>query len=164
MRNITSLLLILLLVGCDETGPRACTEIGCFSGYALEFNADDSLSIGDYVITLGRVDQEDVTCSFTLAQVREACTSMDCIENRSCGPFQFDGQPYAGSIFYALPDEEVHLLFPPYQEELTITINQDGETIANRIIEPRYETTQPNGPGCDPICMNAGDEITVNRR
>ena len=163
MKNVVWLFSLLLFSACDSNSGRACTEIGCSSSYALMFNARDSLSIGDYVITIERENEEPLACSFTISGIGDPCTSIDCVQNRSCDSMQFNGEPYAVTIYYAVPDDEVHLFFPSYTGPFTLTINQDGDTLSNLVVEPQYESNQPNGPGCEPICINAQNTITLNR-
>jgi hypothetical protein len=37
-----------------------------------------------------------------------------------------------------------------------------GAVVLDMAVTPVYETDQPNGPGCDPICHEAGADWTLS--
>jgi|GEM_PF-5928375 len=164
MARFRLILLLLLVTACDEIGDTVCTEIGCLSNYEVVFNAeDDSLSLGEYEVQIDLQDEQQFTCTFTLSQTGDACQSMDCIENRTCNQFGRADGVFYDAVYYLYPENQVIVTYPPLEGELTISINQNGQPLSGLVTEPVYQTNQPNGPGCDPICFNARNEVTVFR-
>ena len=42
-----------------------------------------------------------------------------------------------------------------------VTIARDGTALTDRSFRPTYTTSQPNGPGCEPVCRQARDRLDV---
>ena len=60
MKWLVLSLLIVFATACDTTH---CTDQGCSSGFQLSFNAEnDSLSQGDYTISIRTEDNEQMAC------------------------------------------------------------------------------------------------------
>jgi hypothetical protein len=45
--------------------------------------------------------------------------------------------------------------------KVTITVSRDGNELVKKTLTPQYKTSQPNGPGCPPVCHNASDALTI---
>ena len=45
--------------------------------------------------------------------------------------------------------------------EVTLVVRTPTDT-AEVTVQPQYERLQPNGPGCDPICWSATEDVTVD--
>lgn len=165
MARFVLVLLLLLVTACDEIGgSKVCTDIGCLSNYEVVFNVeDDSLSLGEYEVHIDLQDDQQFSCSFTLTQTGAGCQGMDCIDSRTCNQFDRADGVFYDAVYYLYPDNQIVVTYPPLEGELTISINQNGQPLSGLVTEPVYQTNQPNGPGCDPICFNARNEITVVR-
>jgi hypothetical protein len=151
--------LALLTLACSETDAPAgdptdsgsvlgCTEIGCSDGFAGTFSPELEEQ-GSYLFTLD------------LDGVRSTCTvTLPIIASESCdGPLQISR---SGS---ALPESEHSLpgfmIFSSDFSTYTLTIERDGVEILSWTEEPEWETYQPNGEGCEPICESAGSTLQV---
>jgi hypothetical protein len=76
----------------------------------------------------------------------DASTSNGDVRNASC-VVDPDGSCQIG--FYGFVPEDVTLAVSGVDQQLSVTL------------EPAYETFQPNGPGCPPICRQATLEINL---
>jgi len=111
-------------------------------------------------------DGATTTCSFTLplaANQNPQCPSplmVLVIQDRTCtttGDGQYMTQtctPVAGKF-----SEQVTLMGKPMTAHFTATV--DGATYLDQMVTPTYVTSQPNGPGCDPICSQAGVNLLL---
>ena len=161
MKWLVLSLLIVFATACDTTH---CTDQGCSSGFQLSFNAEnDSLSQGDYTISIRTEDNEQMACSFTLVETGAICSTMACVQNLSCDVFQKNDGPSQEVVYYSPSEEKAILSFPQLEGELQISIMQNGEPLVGLTTSPVYEKNQPNGPNCGPTCFNAATEITINR-
>ena len=160
-----ALLFFFLTTSCDEIfEERVCTAAGCYSSFELSFNAEnDSHSLGDYSVLVGQESGQQLVCSFTLVETGSNCSSIDCIDNRSCDIFQMEASPFGHDVYYSSGEEKVFMVFSPLEGELQVTIIQDGDSLFGLKTELVYEINQPNGPSCEPTCFNARTEITLNR-
>ncbi len=152
MRSLVSIAAVLLLVACDALGvppiggERSCTLIGC--GSAVGFNLDvDLVAEVAYEVT--------------------ACVDDLCDEGILEVPPPADG-PFTGasdgalaiatdtdSIFYSLGD-----LDASGRHRVSITVrSESGEVNAEFDGEAEFERTQPNGPGCEPVCWLAAVRV-----
>ena len=55
--------------------------------------------------------------------------------------------------------EDVTLMGTPAMVHLTQT--SGGATLVDMTVTPTYTKTQPNGPGCDPICSQASSALVL---
>ena len=148
MRSFVPIAAALLLVACDALGvpplgqPRPCTGIGCESG--VRFNLDvDLVAEVAYEVT--------------------ACVDDICDEGILEVPPPADG-PFTGtsdgalsvatdtdSIFYSLGS-----LDASGRHRVSVTVrSESGDMLAEFDGEAEFERTQPNGPGCEPVCWLA---------
>ena len=58
--------------------------------------------------------------------------------------------------------EAVGIVYPLLTGEIEIVVSRDGVEIERLQTTPVYETVQPNGPDCDPVCRVARTEIVVD--
>ena len=163
MHKLLLFLSLLFMTACDQINGRVCTDIGCYNNFELAINAeDDSLSVGDYAVHLSLADTLQLSCSFTLKKTGSSCRLEDCIENRVCDQYE-NADIFFTSAFYEYQQGKILVQFPPLDGELDITIIQDSTQLLNLVTEPVYITNRPNGPGCEPTCFNATNEVTVIR-
>jgi len=45
--------------------------------------------------------------------------------------------------------------------EVRVTISREGDQVASGRFQPEYAETQPNGPGCPPVCRQASARLNV---
>lgn len=148
MRSLASIPAVLLLMACDALGvpplgePRACTGIGCESGVRFNLGVDLVAEVA-YEVT--------------------ACVDDLCGEGILEVPPPADG-PFTGtsdgaltiatdtdSIFYSLGD-----LDASGRHRVSIKVrSESGDVVAEFEGEAEFERTQPNGPGCEPVCWLA---------
>lgn len=132
----------------QPAGQAVCTEMGCVDGltlqvdpnykwqpgkYAFDFVLDGKRVHCDGVLPLKSCEQESVVCS---SKQKVMITQNGC----------------------ALPPEaqgfgDINLGDNP--ASVSVKITRNGQTIADGALNPLYRTTQPNGPGCEPVCKQA---------
>jgi hypothetical protein len=154
--------------GTPSGAPKACTEIGCIDQFSATLaTADGALPSGTQTLTV-TADGTTVTCSFSLPlatgagsvpscpsalqlQIRQASTCMTTddgtAKTRSC-------TPVAGQF-----SEVLTLVGTPAMVHVTQT--SADATLVDQTVTPTYTKTQPNGPGCDPICSQAGSALVL---
>jgi len=164
---------IVLIVGAAATacgsaseGPKSCTLIGCSDVFvATVRSADGSFSSGAHRIET-MVDGVSATCRFTfplataqggdtvLAQcgdmtvmVRPEVTCTNTATSSQC-------EPIPGKFI-----ETITLLGTPAQVHVWQYV--DDVPILDAAVAPSYMETQPNGPGCGPICQQASASWTL---
>lgn len=127
---------------------RACTEMGCSNG--LNFTVDPAYEWkrGKYDIWVA-LDLKTVKCRGKLPLNR-------CEEGRS-----FTCDDRSVSIIEsgcALP-ENAHgiggIMVDDDPKKVIVRIARNNQVIVTRTIAPNYVISQPNGPGCDPVCRGA---------
>jgi len=137
----------------STNGATACTEIGCNDGYQIEVTPHDAWPAGDYRYTL-ELDGRTVTCSGSLPLQPCGTPSMTCddegvsITESGCalGPAQ---HAFGGVSIPELP-AKVHL-----------RIEHDGAALVDQALTVEYRSSQPNGPGCGPVCCQGGDAVAM---
>ena len=111
---------------------QECTEIGCDDILTLQF------------VSEGGEDLSGV--SGTLYSSGEGAVDFDCSGGDHFGPnYECRGNEV---VFHAVP-ETAELVASNDEYEVTITLN------------PVYESVQPNGEGCPPICDQGVVEVTM---
>jgi hypothetical protein len=146
-------------------GVKSCTLRGCqdqFHGTVR--NADGSVPPGTHVLDV-TADGMTLTCTYKVpfeilpsgGTAVPQCPAglsvgigQDCVAETS----QFDG----GVSFTCMPIpnrffETLTLTGKPAQIHVRLTV--EGVVALDKNEAPTYAKTQPNGPGCDPICYQA---------
>jgi hypothetical protein len=159
------------LVSCGAgSGPGgggpACTLVGCSDQLTATLrDANGGLPSGMQTLSV-TADGATTTCSFTLplaANQSPQCPSplmVVVIQDQTCktsGTPQYMTQtctPVAGKF-----SEQVSIMGKPTMARFTATV--DGAPYLDETVTPTYTTTQPNGPGCDPICSQAGVTLVL---
>jgi len=133
----------------------ACTEMGCENGLDIELVRPSAWPSGSYRITL-TIDDKTVHCEGKLPL--EACEQ---------GPsFHCDDDSLTVSeIGCALPPSEHAIggLHSTLTEgaQASLLIEHDGSIQATAKLTPNFQTVQPNGPGCEPVCESAAMKLTL---
>jgi hypothetical protein len=118
----------------------ACTEVGCLSGFQLELDKQTPWQPGAYVFRgLGSNGLEH-RCGVTLAP-GEMTFGSRCdgfFMSREAGTFV----PASARVQLVAEQVELEVLF-------------EGQRIAFAEYTPVWITSRPNGPECEPVCMNS---------
>jgi hypothetical protein len=137
-----------------RSGARACTEIGCVNGLHLRVSPDAGWRAGAYRFDL-ELDGRPVTCEGALPL-------------KPCGERSFtcDADGVAlGESGCALPANAqgiAQIMVPGYPLQLSVRVSLNGAELANASFTPSYVSSQPNGPGCEPVCCGASANFTVS--
>ena len=157
---ISLVVLVLAVFGCAEG--HACTEIGCADGWSLTLREADG-SAPTHVVELD-IDGEHVVCPPVSLAARFATCSESvtlqlsdevmCEEKTSSNGDRMQTCTPTGRL-----EETVFVNGTP--AEVVVALSDDGTVTDERTFEPDYETTQPNGPECGPICHQASDRWDI---
>jgi hypothetical protein len=144
-------MLLFILGGChylfgdpgsvmlDDTG-GACTDMGCVDGVSLAFSLREP---GDYEIT-AVAGGGTVSCTASLPFTgTEACTGPGWV-GISGTELPADQQSLEGMWLETIDADDVHL-----------TIVRSGTTLYDDVLPITYDTVEPNGPDCGPVCESA---------
>lgn len=136
-------------------GGKVCTEIGCIGGLRVELKAPGGWPPGSYTFGFA-LDGVPVVCSGALPlRACEAGPSLTC---------DVPGRVQIGESGCALPPEQhgfADILIPSSPAKLELSIQRDGQPIYAGSITPTYGVSQPNGPGCEPICRGATAQVVI---
>lgn len=141
------------VMGCGGTGtgstePQACTEIGCGPSFHVEFKrASWPAGKVDIVVV---ADGTTTNCSVTLPFA--SCDSgMIC--DQANPPFLLE---LSGCALPAAQHAITGVMWSQVgPKQATITVTQDGTMLGTQMFQPTYTMSQPNGPGCEPVCNQA---------
>lgn len=117
----------------DPTG-QACTEIGCESGTFLTLR-DLEFYDGTYQVRLldGVTREQLFSCDFGIVS--------ETVEDADCSVYN-DGTGLVVTL-------------PVADQLVSIEVLRNGSLWGLLDATPQYTETQPNGPGCEPICNQA---------
>lgn len=133
---------------------KICTEIGCANGFRLELRKD-SWEPGSYSFHI-EADGEVSDCTGSLPlKPCDASPSVTCTGAKGF----FIGE--SGCAMAADQQGFSEIQFETSPKQITVTISRDGSELAKQTFEPTYKESQPNGPGCEPICRQASASITL---
>lgn len=134
----------LLLAGaCNPLGgvgepERGCTLIGC----------DDQVS----VLLRGLVADQRYDVRI---QTQDQSTHCDIDTSdglrMSCN----------GALFVSDRLDEASIVILGVPERVAITVRQSGGVVADELLTPSYEEVMPNGPRCEPTCLQAQIVVTL---
>lgn len=142
----------LVVASCTSTeepggGGKECTLIGCQSGLAIAFQASN-WPAGQWKVVASMAGEER-SCTVSLPLP-------------GSGQPQCQGKLLLGTSGSALPPASHSLTgvqLPDTPTQVTVEVLRDGVSQAKKAYQLIYKTTQPNGPGCDPICTQAADTL-----
>lgn len=134
---------------------KACSEMGCDDGLAIELVRPSPWPAGAYRFTLS-IDGKAVRCEGALPL--PPCDS---------GPsFHCDDASLTiAESGCALPPGE-HAITGLHStltegSEASLLIEHEGSIQATAKLTPSFQTLQPNGPGCEPVCQSASLKLTL---
>jgi hypothetical protein len=128
---------------------RACTEIGCQSGFSVDWESASGWKPGRYVFEI-ELDGAKTTCEGALPL--RACGAGPSL---TCSP---GGAVMIGESGCALPPGQhgfSGFSVSTFPSSVSVTIKRDGKALSTESFRPSYQTSQPNGPGCEPVCKQA---------
>ncbi len=131
-------------------GEIICTLIECEDEFSATVTVDATMvPAGNHTLTV-TIDGAATSCSFHLPELPN-------LINDPCAAgfgLNVPGQPTDGKF-----TETMTIHGTPSSIEVHQTL--DGTVILDQTVSPTYQTNQPNGPGCAPICHQAGAEWTI---
>ena len=146
-----AVLLFLLLAGFAGQAvaeERVCTEIGCTNGLMLTVDPSYKWKWGIYEIQF-IFDGRSVTCKGALPLKKcEKGPSFKCSSDKIV----------IGESGCALPESEHGISMIQINDDprrVIIRVERGGKGIITRTLSPEYHESQPNGPGCGPVCNSA---------
>jgi hypothetical protein len=155
-----------LASGCLRS--KMCTEIGCQSQvHVTVTSADGSIPAGSHVLD-ATVDGVTLSCAFQVplvvlpggGTVGPECPvglrvsigqARTCTETVTGTARSLSCVPIPGQFL-----EDITIVGNPTQ--ISIRLSVDGAVVLDRTETPSYQSTEPNGPGCDPACQQASAE------
>lgn len=154
MKLALSLALACWLVACGgkEKNP-ACTEIGCQTGLRIALRSQTGLwPAGEYLARV-KVDGTTVECKVAIplpTEPSEGICSRDFVLLELDGAMLPEAQQSIRGVQVLRTAKKVEL-----------SIERDGQALAQHSFEPKFFEVQPNGPGCPPICQQAKEAELV---
>jgi hypothetical protein len=137
-------------LGSPPDGATACTLIGCVDQFTATVTVDaTTVPAGKHTLTV-TIDGAVSSCSFNLPELASPVND-PCSVGFS---LNVPGQPTDGKF-----TETIGVLGTPSSIEVHQTL--DGTVVLDQTISPTYQTNQPNGPGCGPICRQATAAWTI---
>lgn len=146
--------------GCDGHAPagmlpagRACTQIGCQDGllvqvlpangwphgeYRFDIHYEDVRAVCTGLLPLPSCDRRALVCDATEPTIVESGCALE---------------PAA----HAFGD----IVFSSTPAEVAVVVTHDGKKVGAGRWNPIYRTSQPNGPGCEPVCTTAAVELVL---
>lgn len=145
---VTLLATSALVPGCEATETKACTMMGCQSGFGVAFQTA-SWPTGTWKV-IAQTPTGERVCTVALPLPSD-------------GQPQCTGQLQLGTSGSALAPAQ-HALsgvqLPDTPTSVTLEVLRDGKSVAKKTFAPVYKTTQPNGAGCEPTCTQANEVLT----
>lgn len=130
----------------DDPAPRRCTEIGCSSGFAVDFQRASSWPPGRYRV--------EVTTDGVASRC-EVSLPLSCNIDASCTGERSWTLGLSGCALPAASHALSGVMILSTPGTVRIAVSRDDVSLAMGEFRPQYRTVQPNGPGCEPICTQA---------
>lgn len=153
MLRATQLLLVSIsvavLAGCSPT--EGCTLLGCASSLLVTLRpAGGQFAEGDYAIHVKT--GESASCTVEL-EAGGSCTGGLCPPQNGCSDQML--------ATVSESPQEIRLQLLERRDQVEVEILRSGVEVTTATLTPDYVQVQPNGPGCEPICDQASEEILV---
>lgn len=189
-RSTSLLLAVGLASGCDSF-TQDCTAIGCVNGVNITLRMpDNQWPAGSYELAF-TIDGDTHSCGLVIPDegpgepgrvVNLSCEPQIGEQHRlgqrveaQLIPTGCTEQPTGDAVSqsstqmqtpntHCEPIEGAWLLsarFYGAAESLRVTAQRDGSTLLDRTLQPEYEENRPNGPDCEPTCLQANVELMV---
>lgn len=132
---------------------RICTQIGCSNGLTVSLDQGYRWKPGSYVFDI-TLDGRAVHCAGILPLNPCGQPSLRCNAKNVT----------IGESGCALPKEShgfSDIRFDGAPKSVAVKITSGGSMIASQTFTPSYATSQPNGPGCEPVCHSANERLIL---
>lgn len=147
-------LFVTVSTACAGAQPQACTEIGCSDGLVVRGTPGPPWPQGVYRFV---VEADGITTTCTGALPLADCSTRAITCDREGVSITESG--------CALPPSEHgfgDLQLPGTPESISVTVQLGDRTVGQQTFRPTYQTSQPNGPGCEPICTNGSVTLALS--
>lgn len=133
---------------------RACTEIGCIDGLRIELEPSQAWTPGHYTFYF-KADGAEQTCEATLPL--PGCDTPAV----TCSGASFAQLGASGCALPAAQHGFASIEFPDALPRVQVRVERDGQSLVDRTLAPSYQTVQPNGPDCGPVCRSASERLAI---
>lgn len=156
-------------IGSPLGGEMVCTDVGCQDQFSATVTMGATLiPAGTHTVDVV-ADGAAMSCTFSFppdastggaaAQCSSGLTVLVqpatvCTTTRSATAVSQQCQPIDGKF-----TESIWVPGTPKVVQVQQLVG--GTVILDQTVSPTYQTNQPNGPGCGPICHQAGAEWTI---
>jgi hypothetical protein len=137
--------------------PKACTEIGCRSGFTIPIVWDNALSPAKYKVELtvdGKKGQCEVRWPYKSCTEAAAVSCSGDVAFRLVTACKANEPPATGMVLGPIELDNT-------PEKVSLKIWRDKIMTYQRELTPTYKESRPNGPGCEPLCKQASVEVCV---
>ncbi len=156
MKIVPVFALLAITCGGSGFGGQSCTEIGCSDGLTVVVPSDAEWPAGDYRFVVD-VEGTTTTCSGSLPLPPCETRAITCDRE---GVVQITESGCALSAEQHAFGELHFLQGTP--SSVRVEIYHQDRAVAQQSFTPTYQTVQPNGPGCGPICEQASVELPLD--
>ncbi len=144
-------LITLALVSSGCGIGLACTEIGCDPNTSVTIRpASGEFEPGVYTVLI----ETDTTSSSCTFQIVDVCSEEEsrCLSESDCT-----------MVFVAdeAGTESGNLFVDGAPAEFTVTATLAEAEVGKRTFTPDYQETRPNGPDCDPVCLQPTQPLVL---
>jgi hypothetical protein len=162
---VGALLLLVFGLACSsspltEASP-ACTLIGCQNGLTVDLEPGEGWPAGEYRFLLEWSDQQ-VTCRGSLPL--SACNAGRAL---ACEPAGVVTIVESGCALPTSAHGFTQIFFDSKIQPATMRVSIERShgasttVLVSRELSLRFDTTQPNGPGCPPTCRQVRARVNV---
>lgn len=149
MRILAVFFCMLVVAMPVQAQTRACTEMGCTNGVSFSVNPNYDWKNGAYDV--------QVALGLRTVECRGELPLNPCEQGPtfSCD----DSRVQIIESGCALPEENHRIdgiRISDNPNKILIRVARNYKTIVTRTVIPNYQMVMPNGPGCGPVCRNAG--------
>jgi hypothetical protein len=170
--GLLALVTIAILAPAHTSCSKTCTEIGCLTQFTAGISAAEaSLPAGTHRID---VTADGALLSCTFAFPLETLPGGGLVSPR-CSPGLAASVGSAVECTEVITSSAKSLRCVPIPDQIQesvqvtgtpslVTVEQSvgGIAILQRSATPVYENSQPNGPGCEPICRQASAHWSIS--
>jgi hypothetical protein len=148
-----------IALGCSPGGDasppgRACTTIGCQDGLVVRVLPTEAWPPGEYRFDIEQ-DGARVTCTGTLPLPPCDRRGLAC---DAPAPMIVESGCALEPAAHAFGD----VIFSTTPAEVSIVVTHQGQQVGAGRWRPVYQTSRPNGPGCEPVCTEASVDLVLS--
>ncbi len=139
--------------GAPPPAGRACTMIGCQDGLVVRVQPAEAWPHGEYRFDIQH-DGANVVCTgiLPLPSCDRRALLCDAPE-----PTIVESGCALDPAAHAFGD----VVFSSTPADVTVAVSHLGRMVGSGRWNPIYQTSQPNGPGCEPVCTSAVVELVL---